>query len=107
MAMAITLNTLRSGREVTLPQNICSKENGPSNVSFIKKSQTKTVSFGFCCGQKGTQESTRDAEGQKKYFSSIKFSTQVLISLWKSKLTSMLTLTSSMLLPSLHHFCAI
>src|SRR5713101_7646010 len=38
MAIATTLSRLRSGRAAMLPQNICTSENGPSYVSFIRLS---------------------------------------------------------------------
>ena len=43
MAMAITLRELRMGRAVMLPQNIWSKENGPSKVSSMLEAQNCTV----------------------------------------------------------------
>jgi hypothetical protein len=44
MAMAVTLRKLRSGRAVMLPQNIWRRENGPSYVSVIERSQISTLS---------------------------------------------------------------
>src|ERR1700730_7764357 len=37
MAIAITLSAHRSGRAAMLPQNICTREKGPSKVSFIRE----------------------------------------------------------------------
>src|ERR1700693_1884171 len=36
MAMAITLSAHRNGRAAILPQNICTREKGPSKFSFIR-----------------------------------------------------------------------
>jgi hypothetical protein len=58
-------------------------------------------------GQNGNvQGSTRDAEAREKYFAAIKFSTQVLISLWKMAARRELTSHSSMRCLGLHKFWA-
>jgi hypothetical protein len=49
---------------------------------------------------------TRDAELREKYFSKIKFSTQVLISMWKMGSHSRLTALSSTACSCLHNFSA-
>jgi hypothetical protein len=54
----------------------------------------------------GTKEGKQRAERRKKYFVCVKFSTQVLISLWKSADEEQLTVRPSMFFPGLHHFCA-
>jgi hypothetical protein len=62
----------------------------------------------FRSGQKclsGSQGKTR-AEVRVKYFFSIKISTRMLISLWKSTIRAPLTSHSSTLLCSLHYLCA-
>jgi hypothetical protein len=46
------------------------------------------------------------AEVQEKYFCSDKFSTQMLISMWKSPVRAPLTSHPSTLFSSLHHLCA-
>jgi hypothetical protein len=55
----------------------------------------------------GADPCTAHAETRKKYFSVIKFSTQVLKSMWKSTSHNRVTSCASMLLTSLHRFCAI
>jgi hypothetical protein len=60
------------------------------------------------CGSKErvAKLSKTNAEGVKKYFCQIKFSTQVLKTLWKSRLARQLTSHSSTEFSGLHHFCA-
>src|ERR1700675_4956798 len=107
MAMAMMLSALRSGRAVTLPQNICSKENRPSKVSFIDGSQAKLYHLSLAGSKKEkVPVSTLDAEEPEKYFCFVKFSTQVLISMWKTGATQRLSTTGSMVSPALHHSSA-
>src|ERR1700737_4741616 len=111
MAMAVTLKELRRGRAVMLPQNICSKENGPSNVSFITADRRGTLPYCLSLGSKHEVQlllcsCTSRAECSRKYFAPIKFSTQVLISLWKNGSRACLTSPASMMSPTLHHFRA-
>jgi hypothetical protein len=46
------------------------------------------------------------AEFRRKYFATVKFSTQVLISLWKTLVRAQLTSPSSTFLHALHNICA-
>jgi hypothetical protein len=46
------------------------------------------------------------AEVRGKYFCYVKFSTQMLISMWKSPVRAPLTSQPSILFSSLHHLCA-
>ena len=50
--------------------------------------------------------SKASAEFRRKYFATVKFSTQVLISLWKTLVRALLTSPSSTLLHALHNICA-
>ncbi len=79
--MAMTLSAHRNGRAAMLPQNICSSEKGPSKVSFIRKSDGNSI---MVSGRTQIRVSKTRAESLRKYFCSVKFSTQVLISMWKS-----------------------
>src|SRR5260370_23791270 len=104
--MAITLRRLRSGRTAMLTQNICARENGPSYVSVIEPNWICTLSFPFCHGQNCGRRSKPRAEFAEEHFWSVKFSTQVLIRLWKSFRCQVLTSPSSTFFPALHHFRA-
>src|SRR5277367_686955 len=107
--MAKILRKLRSGRAAILPQNICRRENGPSYVSVIVSFRRVTLSLGFDGRQKlpALPHCKSSAESLRKYFCHVKFSTQVLISLWKTPLARRLTSSVATLLSTLHYFCAI
>src|SRR6267143_4999043 len=94
MAMAITLSRERSRRAVMLPQNICTREKGASKVSFILRFRSLTLyrRFEMVKTQRVSADSKLHAEFHGKYFSNVKFSTLVLISLWKT--TAFLRLTT-------------
>src|SRR6516225_4404652 len=92
MAMAIKLRNERNHLALTLPQNICSSEKGPSKVSltlgvpalmYHRAFQRVKISV--------AADSTPDAEIPKRYFCAIKFPTQVLISVWKRSSRATLT----------------
>jgi hypothetical protein len=52
------------------------------------------------------QHCKASAEFRRKYFATVKFSTQVLISLWKTLVRAQLTSPSSTFLHALHNICA-
>jgi hypothetical protein len=52
------------------------------------------------------REGKQRAERRKKYFMGVKFSTQVLISMWKSADEEQLTVRPSTFFPGLHNFRA-
>src|ERR1700687_3076976 len=98
MAMAITLSEDRRRRATILPQNILTREKGPSKVSFILlRALTLSLAFQRSNGGEFFADSNIDAEIHKTYFCQMKFSTQVLISLWKSAAILRLTTQFSVL----------
>src|ERR1700719_3500227 len=106
MAMAITLSELRSGRVEMLPQNICTKENRPSNVSFMLGSRDERITVIEKRQRSADPYCTISSESRAKYFALIKFCTHVLISLCKTHHAFPLTARPSILFPSLHNFRA-
>jgi hypothetical protein len=108
MAIAITLRQLRSGRATMLPHSICKSEKVPSKVSFIRKADEPLYH-----PRSATVKSWDDAAGKRwaelreKYFWTIKFSTQLLISVWKIGPHCQLTSLPSTPCSCLHNFGAI
>src|SRR5258706_10067967 len=86
MAIAMMLSRDRSRRAAMLPQNICTREKGASKVSFILRIRNLTLycPFEMVKTPRACADSKLHAEFNGKYFSNVKFSTLVLISLWKT-----------------------
>ena len=72
------------------------------------RSSGEPISYSIILISQGSKRphSKASAEFRKKYFSTVKFSTQVLISLWKTLLRAQLTSHSSTFLHALHNICA-
>lgn len=104
--MAMTLRELRSGRVEILPQNICNKENRPSNVSFMRRVAGELYHRFLKSGKKIGAHCTGSSESSGKYFGPINLSTQVWISLWESLHLWRVTSRSSILFTALHNFRA-
>src|SRR6266436_636066 len=94
MAMAMMLSKDRSRRATILPQNICAREKGASKVSFILRFRSLTLycRFKMVKTHRVSADSKLHAELHGEYLSNVKFSTLVLISLWKT--TGFLRLTT-------------
>jgi hypothetical protein len=71
----------------------------------MTENQKCTVTSRICAGQSG-QRSKPDAENQRKHFCTVKFSTQLLISLWKSWVERSLTSRNSIIFSTLHYLSA-
>src|SRR5208283_2289218 len=89
IAMARMLRKHRKGRAARLPQNIWRREKGPSWVSAMENIAERTVPSWIWAGQsrRRRERSKYEARAMPKcndrILSSVKFCTQVLISLWK------------------------
>src|ERR1700730_15126919 len=107
MAIAITLSAQRNGRAAMLPQNICTREKGASSVSFIRRIRLALHRcFPAVQSSEPSPMSTNRAECHFQYFYLVKFSTHVLISLWKSPPRPRLTTRFSVCWTVLHYFGA-